>query len=542
MMSCGRGQSLKVLVLQAHNRAKQTESPFRDPSGKVNSPAVSAGSISVMGNVQTRNVPSNTSVPTAVRNMLPMHVGNRNETLDRITSPVKVDNLSKLLSGFTPTDKDILISGFKNGFRLGSNKLSYSNLIPKNHQSVTNEPDIVSTKILKEINMQRYLGPFDAIPFDNVVISPLGLVPKKELNSYRLIHDLSFPEGFSVNSDIPQEASSVQYQNIENAIHLVKENGYNCLMAKADIEEAFRQIPINPMDRHLLGLSWNNHFYFDACLPFGSSSSCQLFEKFSSALQWILENKFNVKSTSHLLDDFCFVGKAGSRECHKSLFTFFAVCEALGVPIKKEKTVLPSTVLTIYGIELDSNLMMARLPEDKLQKMRSLLAAYKSRRKLTLRELQSLIGLLNFACSVIVPGRAFLRRLIDFTVGIVKPHHRIRLTSEARADLLAWETFILQYNGRSCFHFDKWVVSDSIRLYTDAAGVHGGFAAVLGHQWFSGPWPTDMQSLHITIKELFPIVLAIEIWGHLLKNHKILFMTDNLAVVHIINKTTSRIK
>lgn len=44
------------------------------------------------------------------------------------------------------------------------------------------------------------------------------------------------------------------------------------------------------------------------------------------------------------------------------------------------------------------------------------------RKKVTLKELQSLYGLLNFACQA---GRAFLRRLFDLTRGLQKPHHRV---------------------------------------------------------------------------------------------------------------------
>ena len=51
-----------------------------------------------------------------------------------------------------------------------------------------------------------------------------------------------------------------------------------------------------------------------------------------------------------------------------------------------------------------------------------------NRKSVTLKELQSLIGLLNFACCVVVPGRAFLRRLIDLTRGVRKPTHHVRLT------------------------------------------------------------------------------------------------------------------
>jgi hypothetical protein len=61
---------------------------------------------------------------------------------------------------------------------------------------------------------------------------------------------------------------------------------------------------------------------------------------------------------------------------------------------------LPSTCITIYGIEIDSKQMVACLPSDKIQKIVSLLLLYKSKCSITLRELQSLHGLLNFACSV----------------------------------------------------------------------------------------------------------------------------------------------
>lgn len=45
----------------------------------------------------------------------------------------------------------------------------------------------------------------------------------------------------------------------------------------------------------------------------------------------------------------------------------------------------------------------------------------KSQKSATLKQLQSLIGMLNFACKVVPPGRPFLRRLLDLTVGLKKP-------------------------------------------------------------------------------------------------------------------------
>ena len=99
-----------------------------------------------------------------------------------------------------------------------------------------------------------------------------------------------------------------------------------------------------------------------------------------------------------------------------------------------QKAESPSPVLTFAGIELDCSRNEVMLPHEKVEKC--LLAIYSllGRKKVMLKELQPLIGLLNFACSVVTPGRIFLRRLINLTIGIKHSHHFIRLTSEAKKD------------------------------------------------------------------------------------------------------------
>jgi hypothetical protein len=90
--------------------------------------------------------------------------------------------------------------------------------------------------------------------------------------------------------------------------------------------------------------------------------------------------------------------------------------------------------------------MECRLPQEKIDKDNKVLASAKHRKKLKLRGLQSLIGLLNFACLVVRPGRPFLRRLIDLTRNITNPFYFVKLTCEARTDLHAWSVFIQSFN------------------------------------------------------------------------------------------------
>lgn len=409
-----------------------------------------------------------------------------------------------------------------------------------NLKSAIEQPLVVITKLNKEREAGRVAGPFAAPPFSTFVSSPLGIVPKKVPTEFRLIHHLSYPKGSSVNDSIPDNCSSVHYASIGDAIPIIKRLGAGCYMAKTDIKSAFRIIPIHPSDYSLLGMKWDEAYYFDRCLPMGCSSSCAIFEAFSTSLEWISKNCLGASAVLHILDDFLFIASSVEK-CRDDLLQFLTMCDYLGVPIAQEKTVGPDTTLEFAGITLDSVRMEARLPEDKLQKCRTLLAAFYKRRKVTLRELQSLLGLLNFTCSVIVPGRAFLRRMIDLTKGVHRPHHRLRLTKETKNDILVWLTFLEEFNGRTFLLEDKWINTASLDLYTDAAGSKG-YGAIFGKHWFYGAWPDSWKSLNITFLELFPIVIALHIWGPHMSHQCVVFFTDNAALVHIINQQTSKHK
>ncbi len=202
----------------------------------------------------------------------------------------------------------------------------------------------------------------------------------------------------------------------------------------------------------------------------GLSTSCAIFEKFSAAIQWLLKTKYSVKTMSHILDDFIFLGPSNSHACINYLNSFLDVAAMVNIPIKHEKTVLPTTCTVIHGIEVDTVSMQARLPQDKIDKSISLLAAMAKKQKVKLRDLQSLIGTLNFAGKVIIPGRAFLRRLMDLTIGVSNPTHHVRLGSEARKDIQAWLQFMQNFNGKSLLLSDCFVSSNHLNFIQRCLG------------------------------------------------------------------------
>ena len=204
--------------------------------------------------------------------------------------------------------------------------------------------------IALELQSGRISGPFFLPHFPNVQVSPLGLIAKKEPNTYRVINHLSFPEGNSINDRISLDDASVQYQRVDDAIDLIRSMGVGSLMAKADIEKAFRIIPVHPVDYELLGMKINNLFYYDKALPMGCSISCKLFEEFSTALHWIVANEFKAAGIVHVLDDFLFVGAAATQQCDRALQFCIKLCSDMNIPIKHSKTVNPCTVITFLWI------------------------------------------------------------------------------------------------------------------------------------------------------------------------------------------------
>ncbi len=101
--------------------------------------------------------------------------------------------------------------------------------------------------------------------------------------------------------------------------------------------------------------------------------------------------------------------------------------------------------MSFLGIEIDTAAREARLPEDKIQKATTIITNCLAKQKLTLREIQQVTGILNFACQIIPAGWAFLRRIISLGIGLKQSFYKVRLNSEARKDLQAWLYFFISF-------------------------------------------------------------------------------------------------
>jgi len=122
-----------------------------------------------------------------------------------------------------------------------------------------------------------------------VQVNRFGQVPKgHQPGKWQLIVDLSFPRWCSVNDSIEPEVCSLHYTSVDKACRKVVAKGRGVVLAKFDVEGAFRTIPVHPNDRRLLGMQWEGRIYVDKVFPFGLRSTMKLYNAVADALLWIL--------------------------------------------------------------------------------------------------------------------------------------------------------------------------------------------------------------------------------------------------------------
>ena len=458
-------------------------------------------------------------------------------TIQAPVSPISIEALKPFLACH-PDQRfaQYIHRGFQRGFRIGfSGPITALKDAPRNHPSAYQHTDVVSSHLDSELEAGRLTCSLGSPPTH---INPLGLVPKSgQPGQFRLITDLSSPRNRSVNDGIDRTLCSLKYAALDQAMTFIRQFGPGTLMAKMDLRNAYRVVPVHPLDQPLIGVKWNGSIYHDSALPFGLRSAPKIFTAVADALAWAMFVN-GTRHFLHYLDDFLFVGPPSDSTTLKSLHLALNTCAQISFPVSHHKTVGPTTNLTFLGIEINTIEGILSLPEEKMSRLHDSLMSWKDRKSAPKRDFQSLLGHLSHASSVVRPGRIFVRHLIDASCQASAPHHYIRLNQECRADLSWWIEFGRSWNGSSLWPPNP----PSFSCYTDASG-NWGCGAILStppQLWFQLRWPDSWLRNNIAAKEMVPIVVAAAIWGHHWSGKKVLFRSDNSATVAAVQSGSAR--
>ena len=347
---------------------------------------------------------------------------------DRIVTPLQVEAWKKALVDYPDRElAECVVRGIQLGFQIGFDYTQLKcKMIKGKMKSVLEHEEVVMAHIEKELQAERVVGPLSPQMAQTVHVNPFGVIPKKEEGQWRLIVNLAASARGSVNDGIGKEYCGLYYSSVDEIALAVKKHGVWSMLAKFDLKSAYRNVPVHPDDRHLLGMEWKGDVFVDTVLPFGLRSA--------QALAHIIRKRLPVW-VDHYLDDFVLVGPSQSAVCGESLSIALESCRELGFPVAVGKTEGPTSVLTVLGVKIDAQKMELRLPRERLQQLLEMVGSWRKRKCCTKRQLQSLTGNLNHGCKVVRPGRRFLQGIFSLLSGFSLKNHMIRLNAAFRADM-----------------------------------------------------------------------------------------------------------
>ena len=212
-------------------------------------------------------------------------------------SPIRVEKLrQEVLTHPDQSFVTYVLDGLQNGFCVGFNPASVSlKSVTQNTPSASLQPSVIDDYLHPELAKGRVAGPFSSPPLPHLHISRFGVIPKKhQPGKWRLILDLSSPGGHSVNDGIRKDPFTVQYMKVDDIIDGIMSLGRGTLLAKFDVESAYRIIPVHPNDRYLLDMQWQGNYFVDMALPFGLRSAPYIFSSVAELAEWVLEKQYDV--------------------------------------------------------------------------------------------------------------------------------------------------------------------------------------------------------------------------------------------------------
>ena len=463
----------------------------------------------------------------------------------KVNEKINVTFMRSMLRNYSDIQVcDFLEFGFPLGFQGSSQNLQSKDQIwkYKNHKGATEFPKHINSYIEKESQRGAILGPFKSNPFqDNLIVSPLNSVPKKDSMERRIIMDLSFPKGNAINDYIEKneylgESTQIVFPKVDDFVELIKAKGKGCLLYKKDLKHAYRQISIEPKDYNLVSFVWNKHIFCDTVLSMGLRSAANICQRVTNAISFIML-QIGIAILNYL-DDF-----AGAEKREDATFAYQclgSVLQKCGFEESVNKASPPSEIMSFLGVLFNTVTMTMEITPERLIEIRTLVKSWLNKDKASLRQLQSLLGKLNFVAACVKPSRIFISRLLIWLRSIYNSSEFLHdIPDIVRKDLVWWDKFLPIYNGISMMEYENWSKPDSIFSSDSCLTGLGGF---WNGCYFHAVFPESImkQNLHISVLEILAIVICLKLWGKHFKGQRIIVFCDNLSVCQLLNQGNSR--
>jgi hypothetical protein len=231
---------------------------------------------------------------------------------------------------------------------------------------------------------------------------------------------------------------NLTYPKVDELVGIIKDKGPDCLIFKKDLKRAYRQLPLDPGDLHLVGFQWMGKLFADRVLPMGLRSSAQICQRVTTTVSYMYY-KLGYMAVNYL-DDF---GGAETKEKANGANELLdKLLENCGLEESPEKGVTSTTRMEYLGVTVDTRKLILEVTPERVVEISLLVEAWLRKKKASLRDLQSLLGTLHFIATCVRPGRIFVSRLLNwlrkaFPPNIVGSGHKIfrKISHEVQKDL-----------------------------------------------------------------------------------------------------------
>ena len=441
---------------------------------------------------------------------------------------------------------------------------------------------IVSDYLQTELKLGRIVGPYalHELPLEvreTMVVSPFGLIPKpNQPGSYRMITNLSDGAERSMNARIPEEFGRVPGVGVFDvaavllACRLEVGPDTQINAAIADVEHAFRQIPLHPDAYPEAMLLWRGNYYGETRVQFGGRTGPALYAKLGVAVAFALIAEG--VPVIRVADDHLVIAVGPPGQCLELRNRALALLDKWGIPVKQAKTTEPSTLFKFIGIMWDTAAgILFVVPakwSDALVSVQNILRAGRCTRRVG----QSLCGTLHYFCYVVEEGKAHLQalfRIFGIPAGgepmirpeLSPPGGEARWISKPGLKELVWWEALLAAETPRVRTWEHLLLSrraqpcsprDNNAVLCDASGLALG--VVWGSQWATEDIPTgwrfeDERRLpgmprskrqSSTNLEFRAPLLALQCWAERWQDTVVSMYSDNTGVVGAWKRRHSR--
>ena len=158
--------------------------------------------------------------------------------------------------------------------------------------------------------------------------------------------------------------------------------------------------------------------------------------------------------------------------------------------------------MSFLGVLFNTLTMTMEITPERLVEIRNLVKSWLKRDTASLKQVQSLLGKLNFIPACVKPSRIFISRLLIWLRSIYSSSEFLHLIPHfVKKDLIWRDRFLPLYNGISRMEYENWSKPDSIFSSDSCLTGSGGF---WNGCYFHAQFPESIirKCLHIGILEI----------------------------------------